>query len=154
MYVQDYLNDGAAWQAQMVLAYVRAHYLNVVEQTWSEKYHLHEVEISVGRYENCREQGYCFTIRIPDFMALDKQFHEKHWAVYEHRNSDNICVISSETHSINTPRWEQMFGADKGKYDYDKGFRYNEAFACGEYIIKEMEKYVTSNYSPVHQNEE
>lgn len=113
--IHSYLNDGANWQAQCVLNYVRSH------TDLSSEY-----AIFVGRYENCREQGYVFT--------LTKRFSQiLHIAVYEHRNSDDIIVKSFKGSFLNTPRVEDLNMKDK--YDYDKSFNVGNIVECGEYII-------------------
>ena len=83
--IESYLNDGANWQAQSVLSYLRSIRESIVSKTWSDSLRCYEAFIYVGRYENCREQGYVFTI---SYMG-----EYKHYAVYEHRNCDNLVVL-------------------------------------------------------------
>lgn len=144
--VDYYMNDGAAWQAQMVLAYVRAHEMSATDCTWNGDYY--DCEIKVGRYENDREQGYVFVVRVLPHCSLDGETHQLNLAVYEHRNSDNIVVLSRELFTGDTPTWAEMTEGRKDKYDYDKDFRYNEAFECGEYVINQFAKFVHANYFP------
>ena len=75
MKVRNYLHDDANWQAQCVLAYLRANLSKFK----------HDLEVT--RYYNCREQGYIFFMRI-----FDKGMHQMNVAVYEHRNSDSLCI--------------------------------------------------------------
>lgn len=128
MKLENYLNDGASWQAQMVLAYLRAH-------------NCKEWNIQVGRYENCREQGYVFTLISDDYK------NRRNYAVYEHRNCDNIIVLISDKFTSSTPTCEEMW-ADKPKnassHDYDKGFKYDEAYECAEFILDNMEETIKS----------
>ena len=126
--IESYMNDGANWQAQSVLAYIRS--------MWSyPKYASGKpVSINVGRFENCREQGYVFTLCVDGRQV-------KHYAVYEHRNSDELIVLKQNGFSINTPSVEFMFG-DRGKYDYDKSFNYGEIMPCGDWIMNDMEKII------------
>ena len=131
--VEFYMNDGANWQAQAVLAYIRSHKSHAVEKSWNEKFRDYEVDIVVGRYENCREQGYVFTIRHGG--------KQKNYAVYEHRNSDAICVLISNTLTMNTPGIDDMWkdkGENPSKYDYDKDFPCGDTTECGEYIINDI----------------
>lgn len=137
MYVKDYLNDGADWQAQMVLAYVRAHANQAVEKTYDKNIGDYSINIRVGRYENGREQGYTFTI-----FNFNGEYFQKNYAVYEHRNSDALCVLISTKRTFGeTPRVDDMW-ADKpenaSKYDVDKTFSCGEALACGEFIIDDI----------------
>lgn len=138
MYVKDYLNDGADWQSQMVLAYVRAHANQAVEKSYDENIGEYGINIRVGRYENGREQGYVFTI---DTISYGK-YLQKNYAVYEHRNSDTLCVlISTKRTFVNTPSVDDMW-ADKSenasKYNVDKTFSCGDALACGEFIIDDI----------------
>jgi len=138
MNVKDYLNDGANWQAQMVLAYVRAYATYAVEKSYDDKIREYRINIHVGRYENCREQGYVFSI---DAISHSK-YVQKNYAVYEHRNSDALCVLISTKKTFgNTPSINEMW-ADKpkntSKYDVDKTFSCGNALACGEFIIDDI----------------
>lgn len=123
--IYSYLNDGANWQAQCVLSYVRSH------ADLSNDY-----AILVGRYENCREQGYVFT--------LTKRWEQLlHIAVYEHRNSDDIIVKSFKGTFINTPRAEDLNMEDK--YDYDESFNVGNIVDCGKYVVDTFENEIIKN---------
>lgn len=128
--IKSYLNDGANWQAQCVLSYVRSHL--DIPKTY---------KVLVGRYENCREQGYVFTL-CKDYMQL------LHIAVYEHRNMDSLVIKSFRGFFFNTPRAEDL--QMKDKWDYDKSFDYGCVLECGkevigniEYEIKSINEYAT-----------
>lgn len=136
MRIENYLNDGANWQSQAVLAYVRSQIYRITDKLdYGEAkgvFSWHNTR--VGRFENCREQGYVFSLQVG--------FHaEKHYAVYEHRNCDDICVLIAEGLSMNTPSVDFMW-KDKGenptKYDFDKSFKYGDIMGCGKYIIEDM----------------
>ena len=73
MKITDYLNDGANWQAQGVLAYLKSQH----------------IDINVTRYDNCREQGYIFFKRV----SKGRKTYQKNVTVYEHRNSDALCIV-------------------------------------------------------------
>jgi hypothetical protein len=128
------MHDGADWQAQAVLAYMRGHIFQVEDEVkkkdnWGMSF--------VGRYENCREQGYVFSIKVG--------LEQRHYAVYEHRNSDRICVLISDGVCMDTPNVEFMWkdrGENATKYDYNKDFRCGETMECGEWIIDDMLKWV------------
>ena len=122
--IENYMNDGANWQAQAVLAYVREHISEIDYEDFTAR---------VGRYENCREQGYVLSIRV--------ETNERHYAVYQHRNSDSLIVLISNGICMDTPDVNFMW-KDKGenatKYDYDKGFPYGEIVKCGEWILDDI----------------
>ena len=91
-------------------------------------------KIVVGRYENCREQGYVLTLLV-DWQAI------YNIAFYEHRNSDRICVKGFEGSFFNTPRAEDL--KMKDKWDYDKSFEFGQIMECAEWIDTIFEKKLT-----------
>lgn len=139
--LRNYMNDGANWQAQCVLAILRAGFVMdyILSPTLRKDYTFYEnkydASLEVGRYENCREQGYIFSIRY-----FGKQ---KNYAVYEHRNSDALCVLISEVSTLNTPSIDNMWhdkGENASKYDFDKEFREGEVTECAKWIQDDMRK--------------
>lgn len=128
--IKSYLNDGANWQAQCVLSYVRSHL--DIPKTY---------KVLAGRYENCREQGYVFTL-CKDYIQL------LHIAVYEHRNVDSLVIKTFRGQFVNTPRAEDL--KMENKWDYDEDFPYGSVLDCGkmvvdniEYEIKSINEYAT-----------
>lgn len=138
--IECYLNDGANWQAQSVLGYLRSIKESIVDKTWSDSAKRYEALIYVGRYENCREQGYVFTISYKSKY--------KHYAVYEHRNSDNLIVLINEGFSMNTPSVDFMWeghmneNGETTKWDYDKDFGFGEIIQCGDFIAEDMKSFI------------
>ena len=133
--IENYMNDGANWRAQAVLAYMRGNIFRIEDKVEYEYKGVFDYfTTKVGRYENCREQGYVFSIQVGNEK-------ERHYAVYEHRNSDNLIVLISEGLCMDTPNVDFMW-KDKGenatKYDYDRGFCWGEIVKCGEWIIEDM----------------
>lgn len=125
--VKNYLDDGANYKAQAILAIIRGYREEIAEVANNPE----NVMVNVGRFENCREQGYVFSLWY-EYKFI------KHYAVYEHRNSDNICVLISDKYTTNTPNADQMFG-NRGKYDVDKSFPYNGIIDAADFIISEMQ---------------
>lgn len=129
-----YMTDGANWQAQCVLAYLRSIGKSEVEYlTWNNDKHRYEGELSVGRCENCREQGYIFTLTYGAKQLV-------HFWVYEHRNSDVLCVVEFEGFFINTPTIDNI--PMKDKYDTTKDFACGDVVSCGEWIVKRIKEYI------------
>ncbi len=136
--VDKYMNDGANWQAQCVLAFVRANKELAIESSWNNEFHHYDAEILVGRYENCREQGYILSIR-------DKLGKTRHYAIYEHRNSDDLCVVVFDKQTINTPTLNDVCEAmGDNKYNYTKSFPCGLIEDCGNYIIYDMKEFLDS----------
>ena len=137
--IEHYMTDGANWQAQCVLAYLRyMGNLKVQDLTWNEEKERYEGELRVGRCENCREQGYVFTI-IYGVKEL------VHFWVYEHRNSDDLCVVEFEGFFINTPTINDI--PMKDKYDTTKEFSCGDIVDCGNWIIERIEYYINREKS-------
>ena len=125
--IKNYLNDGANWQAQAVLCYLRGNELGYSNDYYDSENREYLAKIKVGRCENCREQGYVFTFTY-------KHQEIVHYWVYEHRNSDILCVKEFYGTYLNTPTINDI--PMKDKYDYTKDFNYGEISQCGEWIIK------------------
>lgn len=144
MNLESYLNDGANWQAKCVLYYLQYKYDSILDATYNKDYGINMGKIKVGRFENCREQGYVFSILY--------KFHQKNYCVYEHRNSDSICVLINEVDTINTPTIEEMWEGKKDKWDYDKSFKYGQVIECAEWIEKDMKEFL-ENIKKLEENE-
>lgn len=129
-----YMTDGANWQAQCVLAYLRSMGKSEVEYlTWNKETSRAKGELCVGRCENCREQGYIFTLTYSAKQLV-------HFWVYEHRNSDNLCVVEFEGGFINTPTINDI--PMKDKYDITKDFPCGDIVSCGEWIVERIKEYI------------
>lgn len=140
--IENYMQDGACWQAQAVLAYVRGNIYHLTE----DKYYKTSLRIQVGRYENCREQGYVISVYFYGKKDGNPVRLQRNYAVYQHRNSDAICVLISNTWTINTPGIGDMWkdkGEDPRSSDYDMGFRWDDISGCGNYIIKDIEDFLS-----------
>ena len=132
--IEYYMEDGANWQAQCVLAYLRSIGNSRVENlTWDKEKHRAEGELRVGRCENCREQGYIFTLIYGTKQLV-------HFWVYEHRNSDVLCVVEFEGFFINTPTIDNI--PMKDKYDTTKDFSRGDVVSCGEWIVERIIEYI------------
>lgn len=129
--IESYMNDGANWQAQAVLAAVRYMSQMTLDLAYDKEKNYKRAKIVVGRYENCREQGYIFTLLV-DWETIYNV------AVYEHRNSDSLCVKGFEGSFINTPRADDLKMSDK--YDYDKSFNCGKIMDCAEWIDSVFER--------------
>lgn len=144
--IEHYMNDGANWQAQCVLAYLRRHGNGVVEDlTWNKENKWCDGELRVGRCENCREQGYVFTITYGVKQLA-------HFWVYEHRNSDDLCVVEFEGFFINTPTINNI--PMKDKYDTTKEFPCGDIVDCGNWIIERIKYYINREKSMTIKNNE
>ena len=125
MKVRNYLHDDANWQAQCVLAYLRANLSKFK----------HDLEVT--RYYNCREQGYIFFMRVGS-----KQMNV---AVYEHRNCEALCIVTSEKPTFNEPQAEDIWNVMKDKWDTTADFNCGEITNCGMTIIEIFQEFEENN---------
>ena len=131
MLIENYMNDGANYQAQCVLAYLRDF---KIEKSWNGEWRKYQAEIHVARWENCREQGYVF-------MLHNKKHDQLNIAVFEHRNSDSICAIKWIENTINAPTIENAnFNGEcyKDKWDVSKEFNYMQIEKMGDWIKEQF----------------
>lgn len=133
--IENYMHDGANWQAQSVLAYLRVTKNDAINKTWNKKFLKYDASVEVGRYENCREQGYIFSVLYNG--------EQRNYCVYEHRNSDDLCVVVFDAATINTPTNDMVCEAmGDSKWNYMKAFGFGEIVSCGDYIIEDMKEFV------------
>lgn len=133
--IENYMHDGANWQAQSVLAYIRNTKNYSIDKTWNKEFHKYDASVEVGRYENCREQGYIFSVLYKG--------NQRNYCVYEHRNSDDLCVVVFDAVTINTPTNDIVFEAMKdSKWNYTKSFTCGQITECGDYIVEDMKEFI------------
>lgn len=129
--LQNYMNDGANYQARAVLGFISNFELDVEE---GQREYL--ATIKVARWENCREQGYVLSLLNEDYKQLNIAF-------FEHRNSDEICAIKWIQNTINTPTIDTAEFGDvyKDKYDVSYSVRWGEIKKMGDWICDELQKH-------------
>lgn len=142
--LERYMNDGANWQAQAVLATLRGIIFSTLDMAYDKDKKRNRATINVGRYENCREQGYVFSLML-DWKTI------YNIAVYEHRNSDEICVKGFEGYFIDTPRADDL--GMKDKWDYDNSFGWANIVECAEWIDNKFKEKLTDALKPKEENE-
>lgn len=129
--IENFLYDGAGMQAQIIAIIIREQKARVLDLIWNKEWKDYEGRIAIGRFENCREQGYVVSLN-------DYKGNQRNYAFYEHRNSDNICVLVRDGVTINTPSLEYMWEGKKDKWDVDKTFSYGEWQKCADWILEDM----------------
>lgn len=135
--LEKYLDDGANWQAQGVLAYLRYHLdaKSIVSKLTDTKDWKRPdfPYVEVGRFENFREQGYVLMVTFKG--------KRRNYAFFEHRNSDELVVFISNKISLNTPSIDDIYG-DRGKYNYDMSFERGQIVECADDIMMDVEKFL------------
>ena len=151
MNLEHYMIDDAGWQARAVLAYLQGN----ISRLTGDKYYSRNVDTLVGRYENCREQGYVFTLRFwgEDPETKKRKSYQRNYAVYQHRNSDQIIVLISNVHTLNTPGIDEMWH-DKGENprssQYDQAFQWDAITQCAEWILDDMDEFLDKYSVELH----
>jgi hypothetical protein len=125
--IKEYMHDGANWQAQAVLACVRYGVNAYLYPDGEDK-----PVVLVGRFENCREQGYVLT------LTLNESNEIMCYCVYEHRNSDSICVQMFHSSFMNTPSIDAVFYGKRDKWDIDQLFGCGKIDECATFIYEDM----------------
>lgn len=136
-YLEDYLKDGANYQARAVLMFLQGN--TNIEESWNSQEY--EAKIKVARWENCREQGYIVSLRTSDFR---KQINI---AFFEHRNSNRIHAVEWEQTSINTLTIDTAkFGEIyKDKYDTSFSVDWREAFKMADWVTERLIEFWVNN---------
>jgi hypothetical protein len=124
--------DGADFQAQAVLAYLRDRLGSGIEQSWDPTYHRYTAEPKVTRYDNGREQGYIVYMRGRDYSD------QINIAFYEHRNSDNICAVKSNQRTFNAPLLDDILKVMTDKYDTTKTVGVGQAYELAGWIADQL----------------
>lgn len=129
--LENYLQDGANYQARATLMFLQRN--ANIEESWNAEYKIYEAEIKVGRWENCREQGYVVSLR-------NKKREQLNIAFFEHRNSDSICAIKWQQESLNTLTINNAKFGDvyKDKYDTSYSVECGKAYEMSEWIIGQL----------------
>ncbi len=86
--VLHYHNDGANHQAQAALAFFKYLLGDGIESSWNTEYKHYDADITVARWENCREQGYVLMLTVGREQLII--------AFFEHRNVAGLCAIKWE----------------------------------------------------------
>lgn len=133
MRLENYLCDGACWQAVAVMAYLRGHYI-LPDFVYNNEHHYYEATADICRFDNCREQGYVLMIRYYGY--------QKNYAFYEHRNSDRLCVVAFEKDTFYDVCHNDVMEAMKDKWDFTKSFSFGEIVECGSWIVKDIETFL------------
>lgn len=133
--LQNYLNGGANYQAQAVLAFLKH---ITIEDSWNPDTRKYDAEFNVGRWENHREQGY--------IISLKSKYYQRQLniAFFEHRNSDNICAVKWEQLAIDTITIDNAkFGEGiyTDKYDVSKYVNYGQIVEMAVWIENQFQNF-------------
>ena len=135
MNLKYYMQDGANYQARAVLAFLQSH--DGIEESWDDEFKRYGAEIEIGRWENCREQGYVLSLRSKDYSR------QMNIAFFEHRNSDRICAILWEQETINSPTIGTAEFGDVYKTNWDTSHeeKYGNISQMSDWIWEQLENF-------------
>ena len=127
--LENYLYDGAGWQARAVMTYLQSRVECILDKLYTgDPWSPYNGGVFLEHYNYGREKGYVFSVRY-------KHLHQVNYAVYEHCISDEICVVKSNAFTDHPDGWD---GKEWSKYEHDKNFAYGEVVKCGEWIEDDM----------------
>ena len=128
VYLENYLYDGAGWQARAVMCYLQSRVEVILDKTYTgDAWMPYKGQMFINQYHYGREKGYVFSVRYNG--------HQANYAVYEHCVADCICVVKGNALAEHSDGWD---GKEWSKYDHDKEFSYGETTKCGEWIEEDM----------------
>ena len=129
--LKNWLYDGANYQAKGVLCYMQCY--DGIEESWNKEHRSYDAMIKLGRWENCREQGYVVSL-------LNEKHIQLNIAWFEHRNSDAICAIKWFQNSINslTIDTAEFEGVYKDKWDVSFKVNYGEVVKMADWIWDQL----------------
>lgn len=133
--MKDYFNDGACYQSQAVLAWLRGHLFRINDLCRSRE--IEGCDVTCVRYDNRREQGYIVSLWV---AGLDKSIH---YAFYEHRNCDSICIVRFEKpvdldEGFEQPIAEDVWDNMDDKWDLSMSFTWGDIIKAADWIIDDM----------------
>jgi hypothetical protein len=125
-------NYGIGAAALAVQAYIEAQ--DGVEASWNSERHRYDAEPRVAPWYNGRERG------IVIYLNNRNHTDQINIAVYEHRNSDNICALMWRQYTgINPPNLailpEDVF---KDKWDVTESWSYYKAVDAAQWVVEQL----------------
>lgn len=128
-------NYGIGAAALAVQAYIEAY--DGVGPSWNSEQVRYDAEPRVAPWYNGRERG------IVIYMSNRNHTDQINIAVYEHRNSDNICALMWRQYTgINPPSLatlpEDVF---KDKWDVTQSWSYNKAVDAASWVVEQLDHF-------------
>jgi hypothetical protein len=130
-------NYGIGAAALAVQAYIEAR--DGVESSWNTDSKRYDAEPRVAPWYNGRERG------IVIYMNNANHRDQINIAIYEHRNSDNICALMWRQQTyINPPSLatlpENVF---KDKWDVTESWSYYKAVDAAQWVVEQLNQFWT-----------
>lgn len=128
-------NYGIGAQALAVQAYLNM--FDGVEASWDKERKCYLAEPKVAPWYNGRERG------IVVYMVDQQWQRQINIAIYEHRNTDQICALMFEAKTYGNPPTlaDVPPGVYETKGDFTECWRYNEAYDAAEWVYEQLENF-------------
>lgn len=132
-------NFGLNAQALAVKNYLESY--PGIEVSWNTERQDYDADVRCATWYNGRERG------IVVYMLNARREKQINIAVYEHRNSDQICVLKFETApTINPPMLADVpEGVFESSSDYTASFDYGRAGSAAEWVYDDLSKFWEDN---------
>lgn len=142
------MNFGINPQAMAVMQYMRV--FSGIEPSWSKETKSYRAEITVAPWYNGRERGVVFSLK-------DRSYRRQlNIAVFEHRNSDQICAVMFEAYTFDPPT---LADASESKGNVGKVFGHGRAADMAQWVYDQLEAFwvetdMPTEVTPVEVEEE
>lgn len=128
------VNFGINHQAMAVMQYMRM--FSGIESSWSKENKAYMADVEVAPWYNGRERGVVFSLK-------DRSYRRQlNIAVFEHRNSDQICAVMFEAYTFNPPTLADVpAGVYESKGDVSKSFGFGRAADMAQWVYDQLEAF-------------
>ena len=138
MKLLEYQRDDADLQSKAVLCLFQ-YLAEGCDESFSDK-------ISVAPYFNGRERGYVFTTQFSRSTESRTKHLQFHIAVFQHRNSDRVCAVKSESNwLINPPTLNEFLEGSPSYYES----KWNYSFSVENLQVEKMAEWLLSEFKQV-----
>lgn len=113
-------------------------YRDGLECSWDDDDHFYRADITTAPWYNGRERGLVFSMRSPRFGKGQINI-----AVYEHRNSDEICLLQFHTPGLMNPPTLADVPDDVyvDKYDVSARFSHNQIVEAADWVYDQLSEF-------------
>lgn len=137
--IESYMHDGAGWQPQAVLAYLRSKNEQILDETWNARRWRFDGSIEVGRYEEYLNQGYVISVVC---YPADEKCSMKNYIVYQDKDNEGISVFSFVgVYSVTPSRHDKHYAMMDG-IGSTKEFACGDIVGCGDWVADDMKQFI------------
>jgi hypothetical protein len=135
-------NYGIGAAALAVQSYIESR--DGIEPSWNKERGRYDAEPRVAPWYNGRERG------IVIYMNNHNHTDQINIAIYEHRNSDNICALMWRQKTYINPPCLATLPEDvfKDKWDVTESWSYYKAVDAASWVVEQLEEFWTESVNP------